>query len=61
MYACVAGENEYLVATGGSDGAVKLWDLRNCEQPMHDLQGHKSGVYQVRATHTGAMLSPCHT
>ena len=49
MCVCVSGEHDYLLATGGSDGAVKLWDLRNCDQAVHDLQGHKSGVYQVRA------------
>ena len=46
----MAGDNDYVVATGGSDGAVMLWDLRNFETATHNLQGHKSGVYQVRVT-----------
>jgi WD40 repeat protein len=26
---------------------VKLWDLRNLSHSLHDLVGHKSGVYQL--------------
>ena len=46
---CIAfnPHNETLVATGGSDGVVKLWDLRNLSQSMHECIGHKEGVYQL--------------
>jgi histone-binding protein RBBP4 len=40
-------KDEFLLATGGSDGIVKLWDLRNLSHSLHDLVGHKSGVYQL--------------
>lgn len=39
--------NEYLVATGGSDNLVAMWDLRNTSQKLHEFSGHKGGVYQV--------------
>lgn len=39
--------NEFLVSTGGSDGAVNLWDLRNLKDKMHSLEWHKEGVYSV--------------
>lgn len=39
--------SEYLVATGGSDGVVGLWDLRNLKQKLHSLEGHQGGVFQV--------------
>lgn len=39
--------NEYLLATGGSDNVVALWDLRNLKETLHTFKGHQSGVYQV--------------
>eukprot|EP00981_Chlorochromonas_danica_P005547 scaffold1129_cov164-Ochromonas_danica.AAC.12 len=39
--------NEFSLATGGSDNVVKLWDLRNLSNPLHSLEGHKAGVYQL--------------
>lgn len=39
--------NEFLLATGGSEGAVHLWDLRKFEAPLHVLEGHRGGVFQV--------------
>lgn len=39
--------DEYLVATGGSDSLVKLWDMRNLSHSLHDLSGHNAGVYQL--------------
>lgn len=40
-------KNEHLFATGGSDGIVKLWDLRKLDKSIHDMPGHKAGVYQL--------------
>ena len=39
--------NEYLLATGGSDKVVALWDLRNLKEKLHKFESHQSGVYQV--------------
>lgn len=46
---CVAFNpyDEYTLVTGGSDNAVKLWDIRKLVQPMHTMEGHEEGVYQV--------------
>jgi histone-binding protein RBBP4 len=39
--------NEFLLATGGSDGAVNLWDLRHLKSKVHSFEGHKNSVYSV--------------
>lgn len=41
--------DEFSLATGGSDGIVKLWDCRKLSSSIHSLQGHDedSGVYQL--------------
>lgn len=39
--------SEWLLATGGSDNVVKLWDLRSMNEPLHCFEGHSEGVYQV--------------
>ena len=38
---------EHLLATGGSDNMVNLWDLRKFTKPMHTLEGHQDGVFQI--------------
>lgn len=50
--------NENLVATGGSEGVVKVWDLRYLQNPMNTLEHHKEGVYQVNwSPHTETILA----
>ena len=39
--------SEFLLATGGIDGTVALWDLRNMKQRLHSFEGHNGGVFQV--------------
>ena len=40
--------NEHLVATGGSENVVHLWDTRKLGgQPTHTLCGHTKEIYQV--------------
>jgi histone-binding protein RBBP4 len=39
--------NEFLVATGGSDGQVNIWDIRNLRDKFHTLSTHTEGVYQT--------------
>jgi WD40 repeat protein len=39
--------NEFILATGGTDKVVNLWDLRSMTKPLHTLIGHEEGVYQV--------------
>ncbi len=38
---------EFSLATGGSDRAVRVWDIRNLKSATHILEGHQNGVYQV--------------
>ena len=33
--------NEFLLATGGLDSVVALWDLRNMKEPIHKLKWHE--------------------
>lgn len=35
--------DEFTLATGGSDGSVKIWDTRNLSEAMHQCIGHKAG------------------
>jgi histone-binding protein RBBP4 len=39
--------HEFQLATGGTDGVVALWDVRNIKSSVHTLRGHRSGVFQV--------------
>lgn len=39
--------SEFLLASGGTDNMVHLWDLRCMLKPLHSLEGHEAGVYQV--------------
>lgn len=44
------------LASGGADGAVKVWDIRACKKVM-DLAGHGSVVSSVQfAPRTGSVL-----
>ena len=40
--------NDYLLATGSADKKVNLWDVRQCQKPIHSLEGHTDEVFQVR-------------
>ena len=52
--------SEYLLATGGSDNVVALWDLRNLKQKVHSFEGHNEGVYQVSwAPFNETLLGSC--
>jgi WD40 repeat protein len=39
--------NPHLLATCSSDTTVGLWDWRCLDQPLHVLEAHTDGVYQV--------------
>ena len=39
--------NEFLLATGGADKVVALWDLRNLARSLHKFEGHKQEILQV--------------
>ncbi|KAG6619945.1 histone-binding protein rbbp4 [Phytophthora cinnamomi] len=52
--------SEYLVATGSSDKAVNLWDLRSLKTKLHTLEGHGDEVYQVQwSPHHDGVLGSC--
>jgi histone-binding protein RBBP4 len=52
--------NEHYVATGGADGIVKLWDLRNMSRCLHEFKGHTEGVFQVQwAPFSESVLGSC--
>lgn len=34
-----------IFVTGSSDKTLKLWDLRNINQPLHTLKGHNDEIY----------------
>lgn len=38
---------ERLIATGSSDGVVRVWDARNTSTILLSYEGHKRGVRQV--------------
>eukprot|EP01084_Bolivina_argentea_P296921 511454_1 len=39
--------NEYLFLTGGSDNNISLWDKRNINTKLHQLEGHTESIYRV--------------
>ena len=39
--------DEFLMASGGSDKVVKLWDMRNTKHPLHALESPTDVVVQV--------------
>jgi WD40 repeat protein len=50
--------NEYLLATGGSDTVVKVWDIRSLNEPICNFEWHMEGVYQVSwAPFNGSILA----
>merc|ERR1712130_62770 len=40
--------NEHLFLTGGSDHNVALWDKRNIQHKLHQMEGHSEQIYQVQ-------------
>ena len=52
--------NEHLVATGGADGLVNLWDTRKMKERLHSCKGHKKEVLQLSwAPHNETILGSC--
>lgn len=46
-----------LVATGGVDTAIKVWDLRNLQAPINDFRGHQYAVKAIKwSPHSGNLI-----
>lgn len=41
-------KNQYILATGGSDGIIKGWDIRNFGQPIFELIGCEYAVRRIQ-------------
>lgn len=53
-------ESEHLLATGGADCMVNLWDLRKMNEKLHSFEGHNKEVLQVSwAPYNEAILGSC--
>ncbi len=51
--------NEFLLATGGADRVVALWDMRNMTKPLHRFEGHKDEILQVGKSCAVPLLFAC--
>jgi hypothetical protein len=53
-------KHEHMVATGGSDALVNIWDLRFLTSKLHECAAHKEGVFQVSwSPHSPNILGSC--
>jgi len=41
------GRSYHLIATGGRDGRVRIWQVKPAEEPEHDTAGHEDGVAEA--------------
>ena len=52
--------SEHLLATGGADNVVNLWDMRKMDEKLHDFTGHTKEVLQVSwSPYNEAILGSC--
>ncbi len=57
---CWSYHHEFLLATGGNDHVVKLWDLRDISTPVHCFAGHTGDIFKVEwAPFSAAVLASC--
>lgn len=40
--------NQNIIATGGSDGTIKGWDMRSLDAPLFELYGCASAIRRVK-------------
>jgi WD40 repeat protein len=52
--------NEFVLATGGTDSKVKLWDMRNMKVELHSLDNHREDVFSIEwAPFSETILASC--
>ena len=52
--------NQFIIATGGCDRNVKIWDTRQQQTPISILTGHRQTVKRVRMSpHDGKLVASC--
>ena len=49
--------NQHLISTGGVDGIIRIWDLRNPHFPLNRLEGHGYAVRKLVAAPQNKLLS----
>lgn len=50
-------EQDHVILTGGTDGLIRIWDLRNPHFPIHRLDGHEFAVRKLITVKPNLFLS----
>ena len=50
-------KNNYMLASGGNDHRIRLWDIRQPDHSLKTLEGHRDIIYSVNFSPDGQMLA----